>query len=78
MQELIDVLENVSNFTSPNTEEVVKAWVSGKEIGFGKVMNPFRLAIIGSADGPHMFDIIEILGKEETLTRLHRIISTLK
>ena len=78
MQELIEVLEKVVDFTSPNTEEAVKEWVSGKEIGFGKIMNPFRLAIIGSADGPHMFDIIEILGKEETLTRLHRIISTLK
>ena len=78
MQELIEVLEKVADFTSPNTEEAVKEWVSGKEIGFGKIMNPFRLAIIGSADGPHMFDIIEILGKEETLTRLHRIISTLK
>ena len=78
MQELIEVLEKVVDFTSPNTEEAVKEWVSGKEIGFGKIMNPFRLAIIGSADGPHMFDIIEILGKKETLTRLHRIISTLK
>ena len=78
MQELIEVLEKVTDFTSPNTEEAVKEWVAGKEIGFGKIMNPFRLAIIGSADGPHMFDIIEILEKEETLTRLHRIISTLK
>ena len=78
MQELIEVLEKVNDFTSPNTEEAVKEWVFGKEIGFGKIMNPFRLAIIGSADGPHMLDIIEILGKEEALTRLHRIISTLR
>ena len=65
MQELIEVLEKVTDFTSPNTEEAVKEWVAGKEIGFGKIMNPFRLAIIGSADGPHMFDIIEILGKKK-------------
>ena len=77
VQELIDILEGVSEFTSANTEEAVKTWVSGKEIGFGKVMNPFRLAIIGAADGPHMFDIIEILGKEETLKRLRKALATL-
>lgn len=78
MRELIGVLESVSDFTSPATEEAVKAWVATKEIGFGKVMSPFRLAIIGSADGPHLFDIIEILGKEETLARLHRILEKLQ
>lgn len=78
MKELTEVLERVENFTSHDTEEAVKAWVAGKEIGFGKIMSPFRLAIIGSADGPHLFDIIEIIGKKETLTRLQRIISTLK
>ena len=77
MQELITILEGVKDFTSANTEEAVKGWVETKQIGFGKVMSPFRLAIIGSADGPHLFDIIEILGKEETLTRLHRILETL-
>ena len=77
MQELITILEGVKDFTSANTEEAVKGWVETKQIGFGKVMSPFRLAIIGSADGPHLFDIIEILGKEETLSRLHRILETL-
>ena len=78
MQELIEVLEKVADFTSPNTEEAVKEWVSGKEIGFGKIMNPFRLAIIGSADGPHMFDISAVLGKEETLRRIRRAVEVLK
>jgi len=77
MQELITVLEAVEEFTSPRTEEAVKAWVATKEIGFGRLMNPFRLAIIGSADGPHLFDVIEILGKSETLTRLCRALETL-
>lgn len=37
--------KEVSEFTSPNTEEAVKEWVAGK-VGFGKIMNPFRLAIV--------------------------------
>ena len=78
MRELTGVLEGVREFTSPATEEAVKAWAATKEIGFGKVMSPFRLAIIGSADGPHLFDIIEILGKDETLARMRRILEKLQ
>lgn len=36
-------------------------------------MNPFRVAIVGAAKGPHMFDIIEVIGKEETLRRLKKL-----
>ena len=40
-------------------------------------MNPFRVAIVGAAKGPHMFDIIEVIGKEETLRRLKKALETL-
>lgn len=36
----------------------------------GNVMNAFRLAVVGECKGPHMFDITELLGKEETLQRI--------
>lgn len=72
MTELASILEGIDNFTSAHTEEVVKEWITAKELGFGKIMNPFRLAIVGAAKGPHMFDIIEIIGKEETLNRLRK------
>lgn len=77
MNELLQLLEQIPVFTSSNTEEAVREWVTGKEIGFGKIMSPFRLCIIGSADGPHLFDVIEILGKEETLLRIRRALEVL-
>ncbi len=70
MQELKTILSDISDFSSANTETIVKEWITAKEIGFGKVMNPFRLAMVGAGKGPHMFDIIELLGKEETLSRI--------
>lgn len=33
-------------------------------------MNAFRLAVVGECKGPHMFDITELLGKEETIRRI--------
>jgi len=77
MQELISVLENITDFTSANIETVVKDWMAQNEIGMGKVMQPFRLSLVGALKGPHLFDIVELIGKEETIKRLHKAIETL-
>ncbi len=78
MTELKGILEGIEDFSSANSEEIVKEWITAKEIGFGKVMNPFRLAMVGAGKGPHMFDIIEILGKEESIARLNFAIENIK
>ena len=36
----------------------------------GNVMNAFRLTVVGECKGPHMFDITELIGKEETIARI--------
>ena len=77
MQELISILKNISNFTSVNIETVVKDWMTQNEIGMGKVMQPFRLSLVGALKGPHLFDIVELIGKEETIKRLETAIEKL-
>ncbi|UOK43129.1 MULTISPECIES: glutamate--tRNA ligase [Flavobacterium] len=77
MQELISVLENIGDFTSVNIETIVKDWMTKNEIGMGKVMQPFRLSLVGALKGPHLFDIVEMIGKEETILRLQKAIATL-
>ncbi|MDR2414960.1 MAG: glutamate--tRNA ligase [Odoribacteraceae bacterium] len=68
--ELARLLEEIEPFIPSNTEPAVREWVTGKGVGLGQIMNAFRLAITGFADGPRLFDVIEILGKEETTRRL--------
>lgn len=77
MEELYRVLQEIEPFTAPQVEETLRTWITGKEIGFGKIMSPFRLAMLGSADGPNLFEIADILGKEETLLRLKRTLELL-
>lgn len=74
MLQLSEVLEGVDHFNAATTEEVVKAWMTDKGYGMGAVMNAFRLCIVGASKGPHMFDIIELIGKDETINRLKRAI----
>lgn len=77
MGELIDVLSGIEDYTSENTETVVKEWIQEKEYSMGAIMNAFRLAIVGAGRGPHLFDIISIIGKDETVTRLKKAIDTI-
>lgn len=78
MKKLIEVLENTLDFSTENVENTVKAWMAENEIGMGKIMQPLRLSLVGSLKGPHLFDIISIIGKEETIARINRAIETLK
>jgi glutamyl-tRNA synthetase len=77
MQELISTLEYIDGFDSANIEAIVKDWLTKNEIGMGKVMQPFRLSLVGALKGPHLFDIVEIIGKEETISRIQKAISSL-
>ena len=77
MKQLISVIETISDFTSLNIETVVKDWMTKNEIGMGKIMQPFRLSLVGALKGPHLFDIVELIGKGETVKRLEKAIVSL-
>ena len=75
--ELKSILENSSDFSAETTEPVVKRWIENNGYNTGTIMNAFRLVIVGALRGPHMFDIISWIGKEETLRRIEKGITVL-
>lgn len=77
MKELIDVLEGIDDMTSANAEKIVLDWISSKGYHLGNVMNAFRLAVVGACRGPHMFDITELMPKDEVIGRIRRAIDTI-
>ncbi len=77
MQQLIAVIETIEDFTSLNMENIIKDWMTQNEIGMGKVMQPFRLSLVGALKGPHLFDIAEMIGKEETIKRVESAIKNI-
>ena len=78
MEELIGVLESLESWESAKAEPVVLGWITDHDYHMGNVMNAFRLAVVGECKGPHMFDITELLGKDETVARLHRAIGAIR
>lgn len=77
MTKVSEILTNIEDFTSANIETILKSWMTESEIGMGKVMQPLRLSIVGALKGPHLFDIIEIIGKEESVKRIQKAINIL-
>ncbi|MDE6335313.1 MAG: glutamate--tRNA ligase, partial [Muribaculaceae bacterium] len=78
MEELIGVLEGIDDMTSANAEKIVLDWIAEKGYHLGNVMNAFRLAVVGACRGPHMFDITELIPKEEVIARIRRAIKEIK
>ncbi|RZS99332.1 glutamate--tRNA ligase [Aquimarina brevivitae] len=75
MQELIQQLNSIDTYSSEYLANEIKSWIKNKDIGFGKIMMPFRLAFVGSLQGPDLFDIASILGKEETINRIQNLLN---
>lgn len=72
MERLVEVLSATHDFSSAHTEAVIKAWMEENSIGMGKVMQPLRLSLVGALKGPHLFDIMEMIGREETISRIRK------
>ncbi len=77
MEELIGVLEGIDDMTSANAEKIVLDWIAEKGYHLGNVMNAFRLAVVGACRGPHMFDITELMPKDEVIARIRKAIETI-
>ena len=76
MEDLKGVLEGIEDFKAEVIEGEFKAFLESRELGFGQVLLPFRIALTGSGGGPSMFEFAEFLGKEATLARLEKGVET--
>ena len=72
-----NALANETNFTAEQVKHVLHELLEAKGIKLGKVMQALRLAITGVGQGPDLMQIIEIIGKEETVKRLTFAVDTL-
>jgi glutamyl-tRNA synthetase len=73
--ELRSLLDKMNDFSAAATEPVIKKWIEEKNYNTGTIMNAFRLVIVGASRGPHMYDIISWIGKQETLKRIDKGLS---
>lgn len=75
--DLVTVFSN-TEFKAEALESAFKTYVEEKELGFGKAMIAIRLSITGVGGGPSLFEIMEIIGKEESINRMNTGIENIK
>ena len=71
-------LDSINSWAANELESNFKSFTDQKGIGIGKVMQPMRLLICGSLQGPSLFDLMELIGKEESLKRINYAINEFK
>jgi glutamyl-tRNA synthetase len=69
---ITELFETISEWKAESIKETFSAFMTAKEWGFGAVMVPIRLALVGGSSGPDLFEICELIGKEETIGRIER------
>ena len=77
LSDVVQILINAEDYSSASLEKDIKGWIQTHEIGFGRVMAPLRLALVGDLKGPHLFDILELLGREESISRINKAVAAL-
>lgn len=77
LSELKTIILHTDEFTVSHLQDRIKGWITEKGISFGKVMMPLRLALVGSLQGPDVFEIMFMIGKNETVKRIDYLLSSI-
>jgi len=70
--------EKLNNPVKEDFEISLDELATELNVGKGKLVHPLRIAVSGVGEGPGIFDIVSIIGKEETLVRINTTLSILK
>ena len=67
---LLPNLEKVTEWTAAGVEAVVRGFAEGTGVKLGAVAQPLRAALTGKTTSPPIFDVLAVLGRDESLARL--------
>jgi glutamyl-tRNA synthetase len=76
--ELIRQLELISQWEASGLEKEFKEMAAASQIKPGDLLMPLRIMLVGAKFGPGVFDIAALLGRKETISRIHRTLKLLQ
>ncbi len=76
--EIIKLIETVQPFDKTKAHDLTMDYIQQNELHLGHTMNCFRLALVGAAKGPDLFEIVNLLGFEETKQRVVRAVDCIE
>src|SRR5262249_14919019 len=70
LRDLVEIFTNIPTWDAPSLEQAVQHYCDSKQLALGKVAQPIRVGISGGTVSPPIFQSLEMLGKERTLSRI--------
>lgn len=77
MSDFAETLENAEVFEAVALKESIHQFAESKGLGMGKVMMPLRLALVGELKGPDVPEILEVLGLDESVSRIRNAVNNI-
>lgn len=78
LQAMMELFQSVESWEASSVKEAFSNYMNEKGWGFGMVMVPIRLALVGTSAGADLFEICEVIGKDETINRIKKAIGTIQ
>lgn len=73
---LLDGMKDMGQWTSSSLESLIKSYIADNELSFGAIMPVLRIGVCGTMKGPDLFETLELLGKDEVISRLGSSLDT--
>ena len=77
LADFVTMLQEANPATQEAYHDVMQALVAKREIGFGKIGMPLRVALLGSMTGAGMDEVMAILGVDEVVARIERAVDAI-
>ncbi|MDL2314970.1 glutamate--tRNA ligase [Bacteroidales bacterium OttesenSCG-928-C19] len=77
LKKISEIISVASAFERDPLHDQVAEYISSNQLNMGQIMNCLRLSLVGEAKGPDLFEIITLIGKEETIRRIERAVETI-
>ena len=72
---LLPNLDAITDWDAPGVEAVVRGFAEASGVKLGAVAQPLRAALTGKTTSPPIFDVLAVLGREESLARLRDVVA---
>ncbi len=73
LDKVINALASLTNFSADASAPVIKAIAKELNVKFMNIAQPIRIALLGKSAGPGIFELLEVLGKEESIKRIKKL-----
>lgn len=74
LREILEILVETADYSAQNLEKIIRQYCERKNCKTSFVFHPLRAAVSGRTKGPHLFEMLEILGKDKVVERLKKFL----